>query len=93
MVTPYVSNGVQGLVGGSQDMKESSSGTGELSFDGSASHGCMLGTSKRVIGEYRWGNPTCGYIPCNLRSSGMDLGVIDMSLRMFLGKKIITFQR
>lgn len=73
-------------------MKESSSGTGELSFDGSASHGCMLGTSMRVIGEYRWGNPS-GYIPCSLRSSGMDLGVVDMSLRTFLGKKIITFQR
>lgn len=52
------SNGVQDLFGGSQDMKESSNGTGELSFDDSASHGCMLGTSMRVIGEYRLGNPS-----------------------------------
>ena len=73
------SNGLQDLFGGSQVMKEPS-------FDGSASHGCMLGTSMRVIGEYRWGNSSGYNSPCSLRSFSMDLEV-DTSLKTFLGKE------
>ena len=70
-------------------MKESSSGIEELSFDASISHGCRVGISTRVIGEYRWGNAR-GYTPCNLKSSGMDLGFIDTSLKTFLDKEKST---
>ena len=70
-------------------MKESSSGIEELSFDASISHDCRVGISTRVIGEYRWGNAS-GYIPCNLKSSGMDLGFIDTSLKTFLDEEKST---
>jgi len=67
-------------------MKESSSGIEELSFDARISHDCRVGISTRVIGEYRWGNAR-GYTPCNLKSSGVDLGFIDTSLKTFLDQE------